>query len=116
MRSPSPKFKETISDMNTEYRNILRAYKLKDCRVEYLNTFEQALALNCSFPLWENPRYVRITYKYPLREEGYTSLRKYRLYMMLYFYIMRDAGLLDREAEYDDGEGDRRTDAFKVAA
>lgn len=94
-----PKFKETITDMNNEYRNLLRAFKVKDTRVEYLNTFEQALALNCNFPLWENPRYFRITSKYPLPEEGYTSLSKFKLYMMLYYYIMADAGLLNREAE-----------------
>ena len=88
-----PKFKETITDMNNEYRNLLRAYKVKDTRVEYLSTFEQALALNCNFPLWENPRYFRITCKYPLPEEGYTSIQKFKLYMM------RDAGLLNREAE-----------------
>ena len=32
-----PKFKETITDMNNEYRNLLRAFKVKDTRVEYLN-------------------------------------------------------------------------------
>ena len=93
------KFKETITDMNNEYRNLLWAYKVKDCRVEYLNTFEQALALNCDFPLWENPRYIRVTYRNPLPEKGYTSIQKFKLYMMLYYYIMSDAGLLDREAE-----------------
>ena len=25
-----PKFKETITDMNNEYRNLLRAFKVKD--------------------------------------------------------------------------------------
>ncbi len=105
------KFKETITDMNNEYRNLLRAYKVKDTRVEYLLTFEQALALNCNFPLWENERYFRITYKYPLPAEGYTSLQKFKLYLMLYFYIMRDAELLNREAELQQ-DWDRGTSAF----
>lgn len=95
------KFKETITDMNNEYRQLLWAYKVKDTRVEYLHTFEQALALNLNFPLWENPRYFRITSKYPLRQEGYTTLKKFKLYMMLYYYIMSDAGLLNREAEIE---------------
>ncbi len=99
------KFKETITDMNNEYRNLLWAYKVKDCRVEYLWTFEQALSLNLNFPLWENPRYIRVTYDYPLPEEGYTSLQKFKLYMMLYYYIMSDAGLLNREAEAEASQG-----------
>ncbi len=93
------KFKETITDMNNEYRQLLWAYKVKDTRVEYLHTFEQALALNCNFPLWENPRYFRITSKYPIDTVGYTSIKRFKLYMMLYYYIMADAGLLNREAE-----------------
>ncbi len=32
--------------------------------------------------------------------------------MMLYYYIMRDAGLLNREAEMADQDWNRRTDAF----
>ena len=111
-----PKFKETITDMNNEYRNLLRAFKVKDTRVEYLNTFEQALALNCNFPLWENERYFRITNKYPLPEEGYTSLKKFKLYLMLYFYVMKDAGLLNREAEMAEQDWNRRTDAFGGSA
>ena len=107
-----PKFKETITDMNNEYRNLLHAFKVKDTRVEYLNTFEQALALNCNFPLWENERYFRRTRKYPLPDEWYTSLMKSKLYLMLYFYIMRDAGLLNREAEMADQDWNYRTDAF----
>lgn len=107
-----PKFKETITDMNNEYRNLLRAFKVKDTRVEYLNTFEQALALNCNFPLWENERYFRITCKYPLPEEGYTSIQKFRLYLMLYFYVMRDAGLLNRDAELSQQDGVIRYDYF----
>ena len=39
------KYKETITDMNNEYHQLLWAYKVRDCRAEYLNTFEQALAL-----------------------------------------------------------------------
>jgi len=107
-----PKFKETITDMNNEYRNLLRAFKVKDTRVEYLNTFEQALALNCNFPLWENERYFRITLKYPLPEEGYTSIQKFKLYLMLYFYVMRDAGLLNRDAELSQQDGVIRYDYF----
>ncbi len=100
------KYKETIRDMNEEYRNLLWAYKVKDTRVEYLFTFEQALALNCDFPIWANERYFRITAKYPLPEEGYTTVKKYRLYLMLYYYIMSDAGLLNREAEMEAEYGD----------
>lgn len=107
-----PKYKDTISDMNAEYTNLLHAYKYKDCRVEYLQSFEQALALNCNDPIWQNERYFRITAKYPLPEEGYISRQQYRLYMMLYYYLMRDAGLLNREAEMSDGEWGVQSHAF----
>lgn len=106
-----PKYKETISDMNEEYRNLLRAYKTGDTRVEYLETFEQALALNCNTSLWENRRYFVITAKYPIPAKGYTSRKKFKLYLMLYYYIMSDAGLLNREAELA-YTGDFQTHAF----
>ena len=99
------KYKETITDMNNEYHQLLWAYKVRDCRAEYLNTFEQALALNCPFSLWENERYFRITSKYPKPESGYVSLKKFKLYMMLYYYVMADAGLLNRVEESQDTGG-----------
>lgn len=107
-----PKYKDTISDMNAEYTNLLYAYKHKDCRAEYLQAFEQALALNCSFPIWQNERYFRITAKYPLPEGGSISRDQYRLYMMLYYYIMADAGLLNREAEMAGQDWGMQTHAF----
>ncbi len=101
-----PKYKETISDMNVEWRNLLNAFKVGDTRVEYLETFEMALALNCDKPLWENPRYFIITANYPLPERGNVGKQKFKLYLILYYYIMSDAGLLNREAEmgYEGGE------------
>lgn len=109
-----PKYKETVSDMNAEWRNILHSYKIKDTRSEYLYTFEQALALNCNFPLWENKRYLRVTSVYPLPKEGPVSLEKFRLYMMLFYYLMSDAGLLNRDAEMMDGDYEESTHAFDV--
>lgn len=101
-----PKYKETVSDMNSEWSNLLKAFKVGDTRVEYLETFEQALALNCPSPLWENPRYFLITAKYPLPERGNVGKQKFKLYLMLYYYVMADAGLLMRESEsgFDGGE------------
>ena len=100
-----PKYKETINDMNKEWSNLLTAFKTKDTRTEYLGTFEQALALNLPFSLWENGRYIRVTSQWPLPESGYVSVQKFRGYMMLYYFIMRDGGLLDRESDrrYSDG-------------
>ncbi len=101
-----PKYKETVSDMNTEWHNLLKAFKVGDTRVEYLETFEQALALNCPTSLWENPRYFYITAKYPLPERGNVGKQKFKLYLMLYYYVMSDAGLLQRESDvaFDGGE------------
>ena len=99
------KFKETASDMNAEYSQLLRAFKVNDTRVEYLETFEQALALNLSFPLWEDARYFRITSRYPLPDKGYTSRMKFKLYLMLYYYVMQDAGLLNMQRGIADEGG-----------
>lgn len=99
------KYKETITDMNREYANLLRAFKVKDTRVEYLRTFELALDLNCDKPIWQNPRYTRVTCRWPLPKSGFTSIEKFHVYMTLYDYIMRDAGLLNRSREDDDFEG-----------
>ena len=107
-----PKYKETVSDMNVEYSNLLKAYKVGDTRVEYLETFEQALALNCNSPLWENPRYFLITAKYPLPERGNVGKQKFKLYLMLYYYVMADAGLLNRESDMDFNGGEYQYHAF----
>lgn len=106
------KYKDTITDMNREYRNLLTAFKFCDTQVMYLYTFELALEQNCDFQLCENPRYLRVTSKYPLPEKGYVPLSKFRLYMMLYSYIMRDAGLLNREVEAHQQDGVIRHDYF----
>lgn len=107
-----PKYKETVSDMNVEWRNLLTAFKVGDTRVEYLETFEQALALNCSSPLWENPRYFRITAHYPLPARGNVGKQKFKLYLMLYNYVMSDAGLLNRESDEDFSGGEYQYHAF----
>lgn len=109
------KYKDTISDFNSEWSKLLHAYKIKDTRVEYLYSFEQVLALNCPFSLWENPRYFRVTSKYPIPEQGYTSLKKFRLYMMLYYYLMLDAGLLKMNVVEED-DSDIGSDAFTPEA
>ena len=44
------------------------------------------------------------------------SMKKFKLYLMLYFYVMRDAGLLNREAEMAEQDWNRRTDAFGGSA
>lgn len=100
------KYKETITDMNSIYTRLLRAGMLKDCRAEYLREFEAALGLNCRTPLWQNPRYIRVSQLYPLPRTGYVSIEKFSLYMTLYEAIMRDNGLLDRESGEADGYDD----------
>ncbi len=57
--------------------------------------------MNCPQSLWENERYIRITAKYPLpkNEDDYVSREIFKLYMILYEYIMRDIGLIGKKTE-----------------
>ena len=109
-----PKYKNTISDLNLWHSFLLRRMTVGDCRVEYLRTFEIVLDSNCSFPLKENPRYIRLTKRYPLPPppQKYVTPVKFQVYMELYNYVMRDAGLLNREAELDEDDIDDRADAW----
>ena len=98
-KSYLPKFKDTITDMNRYYSLCLRASLVGQTRVEYLKTFEKALELNLESSIVKNPRYFRISAKYPLPERGYVPAQIFDLYIMLYSFVMRDANLLNREAE-----------------
>ena len=108
-----PKYKNTVSDLNTWHSFLLKRLTVGDCRVEYLRTFEIVLDANCSFPLKENPRYIRLTNLYPLPSPPakYITPLKFQIYMELYNYVMRDAGLLNREADsIQGGYGDDMVD------
>ncbi|MBE6526316.1 MAG: hypothetical protein E7Z63_00890 [Thermoplasmata archaeon] len=107
------KFKETVTDMNTRYSQLLRHEEIGDLRAEYLWTFEHALGLNLDKPLVSNPRYIRVTAVYPLPEEGYISVRKFRLYMLLYEFVMRDAHLLTRDTGAQTYDGPAMYGAFE---
>ena len=49
--------------------------------------------------------------------EGVAAAKEdFKLYLMLYFYVMRDAGLLNREAEMAEQDWNKRTDAFGGSA
>jgi hypothetical protein len=107
---PSTKYKDTISDMNLLYSKPLVYQQINDTRVEYLRAFESALGLNLPQPLIKNPRYLRVTSAYPLKEKGFTTVEKFRAYMLLYEEVMRDAGLLERRL--DGGDSDMDEGAF----
>lgn len=89
-------YKDTITDLNKLHSNLLRLYLLGQTRAIYLKQFELALSMNCPKSLWEMERYVRVSKKYPLPENecDYVSRKKFKLYMILYEYIMRDIGLI----------------------
>ena len=108
-----PKYKNTVSDLNTWHSFLLKRLTVGDCRVEYLRTFEIVLDANCPFSLRKNPRYIRLTEDYPLpgNEQKRITENKFWAYMELYNHIMRDAGLLDRESVLSNGDyGDDMVD------
>ena len=102
-----PKYKNTVADLNTYHSFLLGRMTVGDCRIKYLTTFELILDANCPFPLDQNPRYVRLTDLYPLPPppEERISPEKFQAYMKLYNYIMRDAGLLNRQASEESYKG-----------
>ena len=102
-----PKYKNTVVDLNKWYSFLLKRMTVGDYRVTYLRTFETILDANCPFALKENARYIRLTDLYPLpgRKQKKVSEDKFRIYMELYNFIMRDAGLLDRESVEDSNRG-----------
>ena len=95
-------YKDTISDLNAEYRNLLQLYLIGDCRTVYLRKFELILSQNCpGSTLWAMPTYFRIAHRYPLPEEvsNFVSRKKFYLYLQLYELIMREIGLIGKPAE-----------------
>ncbi len=95
-------YKDTVTDLNIEYRRLIDHFRIGDCRKTYLIVFELVLSQNLpGESLWENPTYFRVSHKYPLRTRNgdYVSRDLFQLYIMLYEKIMRDVGLVGAAAE-----------------
>ncbi len=95
-------YKDTVTDLNIEYRRLIEHFRIGDWRKTYLTVFELVLSQNLpGESLWENETYFRITHKYPLKTKNgdYVSRDLFLLYMMMYEKIMREVGLVGVAAE-----------------
>ncbi len=95
-------YKDTVSDLNQEYRALLNSYLIGDCRVVYLRKFELILSQNCpGSMLWSMPTYIRATRHAPLPDEpsSYVSRKKFFFFLQIYEAIMREIGLVGQAAE-----------------
>lgn len=95
-------YKDTITDLNREYRILVNHYLWGDTRAIYLRKFELILSQNCpGCMLWEIPAYSRISHRWPLPKNivDYVSRDTFYLYLMLYEKIMREIGLIGQVKE-----------------
>ena len=102
-------FKDTITDLNASYREIVRYFSEGDYCVAYLRSFEFFLSPNCpDRMLWNFPQYKELEAIQPLPDDNNARVdaRTYMAYLMVYEQIMREVGLVDktpRETQSDEG-------------
>lgn len=100
--SESQFFKESVTDLNNGYRELLNFFSQSDTRVVYLKTFEAILSqLIPDQMLWQMDVYKAQTAAMPLPKNPRQRIdpEMFYSYMMLYEQIMRMVGLLDKEPD-----------------
>ena len=94
-------FKDTITDLNSCWRECVRYFSEGDCCVSYLRTFEFTLSPNCpDRMLWNFEVYKELEAVQPLPDnmDARVTSKTYFAYMMVYEQIMRKVGLIDKSA------------------
>jgi hypothetical protein len=92
-------FKDTITDLNAGWREIVSYFSEGDYCVSYLRTFEFILSPNCPDKmLWNYPEYKELEAIQPLPDDMNARIdaRTYMAYLMVYEQIMREVGLVDK--------------------
>ncbi|MDO5862533.1 MAG: hypothetical protein Q4Q58_07075 [Thermoplasmata archaeon] len=95
-------YKDTISDLNLGYRDLLMAYNEGDYAVSYLRTFEMILSLNLpDMTLWQYDEYKRLDGMLPLPvfDDEHVTGETFRAYMRVYEVLMRKVGLIDKDPQ-----------------
>lgn len=101
-------FKDTITDLNACWREMVNNFSEGDYCVSYLRTFEFVLSPNCPGRMvWNFPQYKELEAILPLPRDMdvRVTAETYMAYMMVYEQIMREIGLIDkapRQEESDD--------------
>lgn len=92
-------FKETVSDLNVGWRELISFYSIGDTCAGYLRSFELCLSQNCPGQmLWQRDEYKAIASGYPLPDNPRTRIATgmFLNYLMVYEQIMREVGLIDK--------------------
>lgn len=92
-------YKDTVTDLNQGYRDLLTCLNMGDTRAVYLHQFEHILSQTIPDQMiWQTERYRRLNAMAPIPESGRAKVHPgvFRNYLMVYEQIMRDAGLIDK--------------------
>lgn len=93
-------YKDSTTDLNQGYRELLGYLSIGDTRVAYLRTFELILSQLCpGKQLWNFANYVRLEQMQPLPSEMRKRIPSeiFLNYLIVYEQIMREADLLDKK-------------------
>ncbi len=94
-----PIFKDTTTDLNVAFRELVSYLGVSDTRVGYLRDFEHVFSLTCpDRMLWTFPEYRELDALSPLPENVRSKVSPgvFRNYLMVYEQIMRRIGLIDK--------------------
>ena len=92
-------YKDTVTDLNVAYRELLGYMGVSDTRVGYLRDFEHVLSLTCPDKmLWQFEEYGELEALSPLPDDLRARVNPgvFRNYLMVYEQIMRKIGLVDK--------------------
>lgn len=92
-------FKDTVTDLNNGYRNLIQSFSEGDYCVSYLRTFEFVLSLNCPDQMmWNFEQYKELEAIQPLPDDmdARVTAKTFMAYLMVYEQIMRSVGLIDK--------------------
>ncbi len=94
-------YKDTVTDLNQGWRDLVELYGKGDCRLSYLQQFEFILS-QCipDTMLWQDDEYIEFheNYMSGVPDDPRTVLPPgmFRNMIMLYERMMRKAGLIDK--------------------
>ena len=93
-------WKDTTTDLNNTYRELIRHFERGDYAVTYLHTFEMILSLN----LPDTPLHMRKDWQelnalqpLPMEPKLRVTMAVFANYLWYYENVMREVGLIDKD-------------------
>jgi len=93
-------YKETVTDLNNGYRELIRYFEMGDYAAGYLLTFEHLLSMNLpGQPLHNRPDWIELNKLQPLPIDPRTriSAETFDNYLWYFEVVMRSVGLIDKD-------------------